>query len=299
MRRHAGVGKSRWYKRGRRLLGSGGGRIGGSGRAARHGFPRNRRQHLPRLRGLDDKFRGELAQIVLPYVRRAWIDVQDPDGKLVRFDPNHALKIWALTEPRICADYLLLDEAQDTNPVMEKIFNSQRSQAQLVMVGDSAQAIYGWRGARDVMTDFEGRQLTLSQSFRFGQALADEANRWLMIVQSPLRLRGTPAIDTLIGPLEQADAVLCRTNGGAITEIFKLLEQGKRVALVGGKKSLAELAKAAGDLKPDAARPTPTLCSFSPGTSSWSTRKTTPTARICSRWWRSSKNTASRRCSTP
>ncbi|MFF4599853.1 hypothetical protein [Amycolatopsis sp. NPDC001319] len=25
------------------------------------------------------------------------------------------------------------------------------------MVGDSAQAIYGWRGARDVMTGFHGR----------------------------------------------------------------------------------------------------------------------------------------------
>ncbi|MFF8513244.1 UvrD-helicase domain-containing protein [Streptomyces sp. NPDC015492] len=207
------------------------------------------RWHVPRLRGLDDAFRGDLARVVLPYARKAWDDVQAPGGGLVRFEPNHALKIWALTEPRIPVDFLLLDEAQDTNPVMEKVFNAQRHHAQLIMVGDSAQAIYGWRGARDVMTDFAGRQLSLSQSFRFGPDLAAEANRWLAIVEAPIRLRGTPAIDTRIGPLDQADAVLCRTNGGAIGEIFRLLDEGKHVALTGGKKALSELAQAAGNLK--------------------------------------------------
>ncbi|WP_327388986.1 MULTISPECIES: UvrD-helicase domain-containing protein [unclassified Streptomyces] len=206
-------------------------------------------RHVPRLRGLADAHRADLARIVLPYARRAWADVQNPDGDLVRFDPNHALKIWALTKPRIAVDYLLLDEAQDTNPVMEEIFTAQRDRAQLIMVGDSAQAIYGWRGARDVMTGFDGLQLTLSQSFRFGPALAEEANRWLTIVESPLRLIGTPTIDTRIGPLDNADAVLCRTNSGVISEIFRLLDEGKRVALVGGEKGLRDLARAAGELK--------------------------------------------------
>ncbi|PJN14676.1 DNA helicase [Streptomyces sp. CB02120-2] len=206
-------------------------------------------RHVPRLRGLADEDRGDLARMVLPFARRAWADVQDPDGQLVRFDPNHALKIWGLTRPHISATYILLDEAQDTNPVMEEIFTAQRDHAQLIMVGDSAQAIYGWRGARDVMTDFDGQQLTLSQSFRFGPALAEEANRWLTIVESPLRLRGTPSIDSRIGPLTEADAVLCRTNAGAIAEIFQLLSQGKRVALVGGAQGLRELARAAGELK--------------------------------------------------
>lgn len=32
----------------------------------------------------------------------------------------------------------------------------------LVMVGDSAQAIYHWRGAKDFMTGFDGTQLALS-----------------------------------------------------------------------------------------------------------------------------------------
>ncbi|CAM5618793.1 hypothetical protein SHIRM173S_06415 [Streptomyces hirsutus] len=93
-------------------------------------------------------------------------------------DHDHYLKIWALTQPKLEADFLLLDEAQDTNPVVEQIFLAQRHHAQLVMVGDSAQAIYHWRGAKDVMTGFDGTQLALSQSFRFGPDLAAEANRW-------------------------------------------------------------------------------------------------------------------------
>jgi hypothetical protein len=39
---------------------------------------------------------------------------------VVRFDHDHYLKIWALTGPKIDADLLLLlllDQAQDTNPV--------------------------------------------------------------------------------------------------------------------------------------------------------------------------------------
>jgi hypothetical protein len=126
-----------------------------------------------------------------------------------------------LSEPKIPADYLLLDEAQDTNPVVEQIFTAQRDHAQLVMVGDSAQAIYGWRGARDVMTGFNGTALTLSQSFRFGPHLATEANRWLAIARAPIRLDGTDTIPTELGTLDHPDAVLCRTNVGAIAEVMK------------------------------------------------------------------------------
>lgn len=193
------------------------------------------RHHVPRLRGIEaEHLHAQLVDVVLPYANRAWEDLQNPQEGVVRFDHDHCLKIWALTEPRIEADFLLLDEAQDTNPVVEKIFNSQRDHTQLVMVGDSAQAIYGWRGARDVMSGFDGTQLALSQSFRFGSALAEEANRWLHIVDSPIRLTGTPAIDTRLDRVQEPDAILCRSNVGAMLEVMHLLEEGRRVALVGG-----------------------------------------------------------------
>ncbi len=127
--------------------------------------------HVPRLRGLEEQPRhSQLAQLSTPFARKAWADLQGPDDGKVRFEHDHYLKIWSLTDPKIAAGFLLLDEAQDTNPVVEQIFNNQRSHAQLVMVGDSAQAIYQWRGAKDVMTGFDGTALALSKSFRFGPA---------------------------------------------------------------------------------------------------------------------------------
>jgi ATP-dependent exoDNAse (exonuclease V) beta subunit len=116
------------------------------------------------------------------------------------------------------------------------------------MVGDSAQAIYHWRGAKDVMTGFDGTQLALSQSFRFGPSLADEANRWLAIADAPIRLTGTPAVPTQLGLLDQPDVVLCRTNVGAMAQTMNALAAGRRVALVGGGGSLRALAEAARDL---------------------------------------------------
>ncbi|MEV6319141.1 UvrD-helicase domain-containing protein [Streptomyces sp. NPDC051776] len=208
------------------------------------------RHHLPHLRGLEaPELHTQLAQAVLPFASKAWTDLQHPENGVVRFDHDHYLKMWALTEPRIDADFLLLDEAQDTNPVLEQVFNNQRDHAQLVMVGDSAQAIYGWRGAKDVMTGFKGTALTLSKSFRFGPDLAAEANRWLAIADAPIRLNGTDTIPTELTTVDHPDAVLCRSNVGAIAEVIRLLEANQQVALVGGGESLRALALAARDLK--------------------------------------------------
>ena len=163
------------------------------------------RHHVPRLRGLDTPGQhAQLAHEVLPFARKAWADLQNPDDGAVRFEHDHYLKMWALTEPTIEADFLLLDEAQDTNPVLEQVFAAQRDHAQLVMVGDSAQAIYGWRGARDVMTGFDATHLTLTRSFRFGPLLAEEANRWLALADAPIRLTGTDTIPTEVGHLDRA-----------------------------------------------------------------------------------------------
>jgi len=207
-------------------------------------------RHVPRLRGLEaEDLHARLIEVVLPYARRVWVDLQNPEEGVVRFEHDHYLKMWALTQPKIRADFLLLDEAQDTNPVIEAVFNAQRGHAQLVMVGDSAQAIYGWRGARDVMTGFDGTELSLSRSFRFGPDLAAEANRWLAIVDSPIRLEGSPSVDTRLTPVAHPDVILCRSNVGAMVEVMQLLDDGLRVALVGGGSALKALALAARDLK--------------------------------------------------
>ncbi|MFJ6726654.1 UvrD-helicase domain-containing protein [Streptomyces sp. NPDC091281] len=206
--------------------------------------------HVPPLRRLESQSsHSELVGFVLPFAAQAWSDLQNTEKGVVRFEHDHYLKIWSLRHPRIEADFLMLDEAQDTNPVLEQVFASQRDHAQLVMVGDSAQAIYGWRGARDVMSRFDGVPLTLTRSFRFGPHLADQANRWLAIADAPIRLSGTDTITTDIGTVTHPKAVLSRTNVGAMAEVMRLLAENHSVALVGGGQTLRALALAARDLK--------------------------------------------------
>ncbi|MGW5207919.1 UvrD-helicase domain-containing protein [Streptomyces griseoincarnatus] len=221
-------------------------------------------QHVPRLRGLDTpEQHAHLAEVILPFAAKAWTDLQEPEHGVVRFEHDHYLKMWALTGPKIEADFLFLDEAQDTNPVLEHVFAAQRAHAQLVMVGDSAQAIYGWRGARDVMTGFDAAQLTLTRSFRFGPPIAAQANRWLALADAPIRLTGTDTIPAEVGDIACPDAVLCRTNIGAMAEVMRLLGAGHRVALTRGGQQLAALAHAARDLKDGRRTNHPELVLFS------------------------------------
>jgi len=220
--------------------------------------------HVPRMRGLDGADNHQkLIEAVLPFAHKAWTDIQNPDSGTVRFEHDHYLKLWALSRPALKYDFILLDEAQDTNPVIDQVFNAQRGSAQLVMVGDSAQAIYGWRGAQDVMADFDGTKLGLTQSFRFGPAVAEEANRWLSIADAPIRLSGYDRIATTVGPVEHPDAVLCRTNAGAMREVLNALEAEVKVALVGGGGQLRSLAQAARDLKAGRKTTHPELFLFS------------------------------------
>jgi hypothetical protein len=118
-----------------------------------------------------------------------------------------------------------------------------------VCVGDPAQQIYAWRNARDVMTGFPAEHLYLTESFRFGPRIAEEANRWLTHAQSELRLVGRGPDDSRVGSVARPDAVLCRGNADAMHEVLAHLDQGTPVALVGGGKELRRLAEAAIDLK--------------------------------------------------
>ncbi|MHB8068776.1 MAG: UvrD-helicase domain-containing protein [Desulfobaccales bacterium] len=66
-------------------------------------------------------------------------------------------------------DLVMLDEAQDTNPVILDVF--KRFQARQVMVGDRHQKVYGFRRAIDAMERFQAEAtLHLTRTFRFDQA---------------------------------------------------------------------------------------------------------------------------------
>ena len=202
-------------------------------------------KHMEHVNGAEQQFQEELAKYLLPFARQAWLDLRSVRGHL-RFEHDHYLKMWALTEPVLEADFVLLDEAQDTNPVLEEVFLAQ--QAQRVCVGDPAQQIYAWRFAQDVMTGFPAEHLHLTRSFRFGAQIAGAENRWLRHAESELELTGHGP-DSRVGDAPDAQAVLCRSNADAMREIMEYLERGVPVALAGGGKALEKIASAALELQ--------------------------------------------------
>jgi hypothetical protein len=93
--------------------------------------------------------------------------------------PTHSfyLKYYQLSKPNLSCDIILLDEAQDVNPVILDIILSQNCTR--VIVGDTHQQIYAWRGAINSLEKLDYDTFWLSSSFRFGQRIADVCNKVL------------------------------------------------------------------------------------------------------------------------
>lgn len=209
--------------------------------------------HLPYVDGIDepdakgqrtrrnnDALRRELA----PYLVKAWADVTKVDGRLP-YSHAHYFKLFERSEPRVRKDFILFDEAQDASPVILSVVE-QQPEAQVVWVGDSAQAIFGFTGAVNAFERISvADRLYLTQSFRFGPAIADLANLLLEELDSPLRIRGLDAIDSEIGFLPDARAILCRTNAVAVETVLGQQKAGRSAHLVGGGDEIVAFAKAA------------------------------------------------------
>jgi superfamily I DNA/RNA helicase len=175
----------------------------------------------------------------------AWSDIMALQGNL-NYQHDYYLKQYQLTHPVIKKDYIMLDEGQDTNPAVLDIFESQGDHAQLVMVGDTYQSIYQWRGAVDAMSSFEADDYCyLTKSFRFGPAVAEEANKWLTLLGADKPLEGFEKVESVVGPIENPRAILCRTNATVIAETLHEQDRGRKVYVQGGTGEIKAFAEAA------------------------------------------------------
>lgn len=234
-------------------------------------------KHVPTIPGLDapkipgqrgsGRVRGDVnryvAKAIEPAVRRAWADLTNEEGGLP-FTKSTAfsvyLKLWQLSHPIIPASYLLFDEAQDASPVMVDVvarqadpeFRASRGlkPAQIVWVGDSQQQINRFTGAINALQTMpHDARAFLTQSFRFGPAIADVANQILgLIPDAEIRLSGFDEIASVVEPIDDPDCILTRTNATAVRSVLEAQRDGKTVHLVGGGKDVVEFAKAARDL---------------------------------------------------
>lgn len=220
-------------------------------------------RHVPYVEGIDPRDNGGrtyanndmVANRIAEILPDAWLDLINPTGRLP-YRHDAYVKLWEQGRPRIPGDQIMLDEAQDTAPVMASILRKQGA-TQIILVGDENQAIYGWRGAVDAFSYLRTDATSyLTQSFRFGPAIANVANLVLAELESPMELSGLSSIASTLGTVDPLaaeldahgrpdTAVLTRTNAKAMEAVFRAQRNGKRVYLMGGPGPILAFAKAA------------------------------------------------------
>jgi hypothetical protein len=213
-------------------------------------------RHLPYVDSIDvaDEDGGRtyenndaLAAHLADAIDRAWADIQRVDGQL-RFTQDHFVKIWELGElygpPVIPGEYIMVDEAQDSNPVFLSVLAQQNKQ--VIFVGDAQQQMYEWRGAVDAMSTVPADATTfLTKSFRFGPEIAGVANQMLARIPSAeLRLQGLGEAGE-VRECDDPDAILTRTNAAAIAVVIAEAAKGRKVYMEGGAADVVGFARAA------------------------------------------------------
>jgi hypothetical protein len=190
----------------------------------------------------DKKIAYEAAKPIVrflgPLASRLWLMLSDVEGTLAIW-PDVYLKVWALQKPVLGCDFILLDEAQDTSKVTLKLLSDQP--CQVIWVGDRRQQIYAWRGAVNAMDAITtDRTSMLTRSFRYGQPIAEMANKVLenFLGERSFKIVGSPMVESRLCEVPNPKAILCRGNRGAVGELMAALKSGKRVSMAGDVTSM-------------------------------------------------------------
>jgi hypothetical protein len=173
-------------------------------------------------------------------VELLWSKMIDPEDREVSCLHDGYLKVYSLSNPDLSQyDCILVDEAQDTNSVTSAIVLKQKS-VQRIWVGDPHQSIYKFRGADNALDHPElkgSTDLFLSQSFRFGPAVALVANKLLAFKGETRQVIGSGAPTQIKLSLDEdasRPTYIHRTVMGVIDKAIELTGQGKKVYWVGG-----------------------------------------------------------------
>lgn len=170
---------------------------------------------------------------VLGDARQVWSAMCDPNHSMPMVHDGY-LKLYQLSEPRLNFDGIMLDEAQDTNPVLQAIVGAQ--QGRIFYVGDRHQSIYAFRGAANAMEEIRAdAEFGLTGSFRFGPAVANVANQLLALKNETRQLRGLgpESVCRVIDTWRESHACVSRGNAALFHEAVAALASDRPFCFVG------------------------------------------------------------------
>lgn len=138
-------------------------------------------------------------------------------------------------------DLVVVDEAQDLSPVQAALV--MRAAKRLIAVGDSRQAIYGFRGAdpssmRNLAAAAKMRPLPLSICYRCAPEHVELAKQIVPHIEpNPMKAPNADAVQSwplkdLVNAID-GDYILCRTTAPLVSECMKLISLGRKATVKG------------------------------------------------------------------
>lgn len=141
------------------------------------------------------------------------------------------LKLWQ-------NDWVLLDEAQDTNTTRRALVRMMlKPKGRLVAVGDPHQAIYGFTGAdhdslNRIAEEFNAGRMPLTVTYRCPRQVVNVARQWVDHITAhetaPEGEVSTALLEDLIEgqAFGQTDAILCRNTRPLVELAYRLIRRG-------------------------------------------------------------------------
>lgn len=143
-------------------------------------------------------------------------------------------------------DFVFVDESQDLNLIQRLMVERlMHASTRVVFVGDSRQAIYGFRGAdsnsmENLKNRFNCEVLPLSISYRCSLAVVNEAQKIVgdSILPSDNAIQGSVKRVRAFSDYKRGDSILCRNNAPLISKAYELINNGVSINFT--KRDLGE-----------------------------------------------------------
>lgn len=170
---------------------------------------------------------------VIEAAMRLWEMMKDPKDS-APMPHNGYLKLWVASMPELRFDIVLLDEAQDTAPVVESLVLNQKSQRSVCLVGDDHQGLYGFNGAVNAMARAVAsadRRFKLSTAFRLRAPAAALASSIIRLSGDMTNIR--PGNDGPLNAKGGSSVIIARANAMLLERAFQLVDQGLNPHFIG------------------------------------------------------------------
>ena len=174
-------------------------------------------------------------------------------------------------------DWIIIDEAQDVSHVQRTLLRKfLKRTGKLIAVGDSHQAIYGFRGAdaqslANIGRLFKADELPLSISYRCPRKVIEIAKQFVPHIECSDTAEDGEVLypkEWQLDSFTDADLVVCRNTAPLIELAYKFIANGQPVHVMGreiGKGLINVIRRAAG-------RSTTSLEDFAPKLDTWTQR---------------------------